>query len=739
MLGRAGNSCSDPRKPEQSSGSCETLPKTPIDCPAPSTPNPVNTTTGNKHFNFSDIRIESLSSLRFSRHYNSSPIYYYPNVFGTSGLNRNPIGQYWYHNYYYGLTILTSEVKLTRNTGQTFSYHPPASGNLWQPDADVNYRLEEVKNPTTGVRTGWKVTTPDDTVETYSPIGDLLTITDRSGLSQTLIYSHCTILSNPPDPTCPVITPNPDAPFGGLLLSITDNFGKSLNFSYNNLGQLTKVTAPSNTSTSTHLFNYTYDSNGNLKTVYYPDDTPDDLTNNPKQTYHYGGDVGEAGNVSATPDIGVTYTHALTGITDENNVRYATYQYDASGKAVSTEHAGAVEKYGLTYLPDDTTTTGIIDPVTHITDPLNSVRSTHFTRILDVLRPTGTDQPGGSGCSASSSATTYDANGNVASRTDFNGHKACYAYDLARNLETTRVEGLASVADCTAVLADGAALPANARKTSTQWHPDWRLPVSVAEPNRRATFVYNGQVDPATGLTANCGSVGLVDGKPIAVLCQRSEQATGDGAGRNGFAATLGGTARVWRYTYNATGQVLTEDGPRTDATDTVNYGYYTDTTASHTLGDLSTVSRTVTVAPNAKALVTTYDSYTPSGQPTQITAANGVVTQLSYYPRGWLKALATKDRNGANGEATQYTYTPTGLLATVTLPDTSTLTYSYDDAHRLTDITDKLGNKVHYVLDAAGNRKEEEYRDPAGTLKRNISRVYDASGRLQTVTGAEQ
>ena len=37
---------------------------------------------------------------------------------------------------------------------------------------------------------------------------------------------------------------------------------------------------------------------------------------------------------------------------------------------------------------------------------------------------------------------TYDANANVSSRTDFNGQKSCYAYDLSRNLETKRVEGV---------------------------------------------------------------------------------------------------------------------------------------------------------------------------------------------------------------------------------------------------------------------------------------------------------
>ena len=86
-------------------------------------------------------------------------------------------------------------------------------------------------------RTGWKVTTRDDTIETYNAIGDLLAITDRSGLSQVLTYS-CTTVSA----TWPVVTPTTVAPYAGLLTNVTDNFGNSLNFTYNAVGQMATMT-----------------------------------------------------------------------------------------------------------------------------------------------------------------------------------------------------------------------------------------------------------------------------------------------------------------------------------------------------------------------------------------------------------------------------------------------------------------------------------------------------------------
>ena len=74
---------------------------------------------------------------------------------------------------------------------------------------------------------------------------------------------------------------------------------------------------------------------------------------------------------------------------------------------------------------------------------------------------------------------------------------------------------------------------------------------------------------------------------------------------------------------------------------------------------------------------------------------------------------------------------------ASATLPDGTSLAYSYDPAHRLTGVTEAAGNTVTYTLDAAGNRTGEDVRDSTSTLRRSIARSYDALNRLQQVTGA--
>ncbi|MEK7810216.1 MAG: hypothetical protein AAB278_00170, partial [Pseudomonadota bacterium] len=57
--------------------------------------------------------------------------------------------------------------------------------------------------------------------------------------------------------------------------------------------------------------------------------------------------------------------------------------------------------------------------------------------------------------------------------------------------------------------------------------------------------------------------------------------------------------------------------------------------------------------------------------------------------------------------------------------------------AHRLTDITDGLGNYIHYTLDAMGNRTKEDTFDSAGNNVHTHSRVFDALNRLWKDIGA--
>jgi YD repeat-containing protein len=277
------------------------------------------------------------------------------------------------------------------------------------------------------------------------------------------------------------------------------------------------------------------------------------------------------------------------------------------------------------------------------------------------------------------------------------------------------------------------------RKTTTVWHPDWVLKAREAEPKKITTWVYNGQPDPIAGPTAACvtPATTLPDGKPLAVLCARYEQATTDATGGLGLGATVAGATRAWTYTYNQYGQVLAETTPKQSPIDalshTTTYAYYPTTSFSgsvgHTMSDLNTIT-------NPLNQVTTFTSYDKAGHLLSSKDANLTVTSMTYWPRGWLHTQTVTPTSGSP-LTTTYDYWPTGLLKTVTMPDASALNYAYDGAHRLTDITDAAGNKIHYVLDNVGNRTSEQVTDASGQLASAVTRVYDQLNRVQSTTGA--
>lgn len=174
--------------------------------------------------------------------------------------------------------------------------------------------------------------------------------------------------------------------------------------------------------------------------------------------------------------------------------------------------------------------------------------------------------------------------------------------------------------------------------------------------------------------------------------------------------------SRVTTNTYTADGLLETTDGPRTDVNDVTQYTY-------DQKGNLKTIV-------NALNQVTKFDSHDANGRVQQITDINGVVTTLTYTPRGWLKSTST------NGALTQYEYSPSGQVKSLTTADGITLTYSYDDAQRLIAIVDSLGNRIDYELNAFGNRTNTTIKDEQGQLVYTQSNVFNGLGQLYKTLG---
>lgn len=542
-----------------------------------------------------------------------------------------------------GTTWRTIHLALGPNSLTSY-YYQPSYINLNRPDGSVAkfyggfgiYKgvwrsaygdaetVEDILD-STGAVTGYRYTNNQNEVETYDANGKLVGISAIDGSSKSLAYTN------------------------NQLTTVSDAFGRAVTFTYDAQGRIETIT------TEDGAYGFTYDANNNLSGITYPNGT--------SRTYVYD-----------APG----FPNHLTGIIDENGNRYATWAYDAQGRAILSEHAGGAERGTLTYNANGTTTD---------VDALGQVRIYKFETINGIKRLIQTTGPACQSCGGSTQTTTYDTYGNPDLVTDFNGAITDYDYDLTRNLEVKRIEAKGT---------------AQQRTIATHWHPTYRLPTQIAAPLKLTTYSYD-----ANGL-----------------LLSRSEQATTDANGSLGFAATTVGVPRVWSYTYNANRQIATLDGPRTDVNDTTTYVH------DPVNGNLLSVT-------NALNHTTTITNHDASGRPLRTVDANGLVTQITYTPRGWTDLI--KVGTDTVYETTDLDYDGVGQLIKATLPDGSYLSYSYDAAHRLTDITDSQGNTIHYTLDLMGNRTATAVKDPSGTLKRIHTNVYNTLNKLSQSIGADK
>ncbi|HET7362276.1 MAG TPA: DUF6531 domain-containing protein, partial [Burkholderiales bacterium] len=568
--------------------------------------NPINIGSGNKWESESIYRSAS-GQLELILFYNSQA--------GTSYYESLAFGKHWTMRYLVGVRDSGQGiVAVHRADGRDLEFHAPGSGNFYVADADVADKLEKLTDGS-GNLTGWRYTAKEgDEVEQYDAAGKLLAIANRAGLQQTMTYSTAATPAG--------IAPRPD-----LLITVTDAFGRQLNFSYDAQLRVITVTDPAG---GTYSFEYDGASGpagaGNLTKVTFPDT---------KTRVYFYAESAQINGGAACSSPSAVLNNALTGLTDEDGNRYATWSYDCQARATASVHALGADQYSIDYGTGTATT---------YVDARGTFRSTALQRALGIARGTGTSQPAASGSGTVSTAASYDANGNPASRTDFNGNRTNYTYDLARNLETSRTEGLTSAGATTA----------QTRTISTAWDATFRLPTGVAEPLRITTSTYD-----ADG--TQCGARGA--------LCSRSIQATSDANGSQGFSATPLGSARAWTYTYNANGSVLTVNGPRTDVADVTTYTYYANDDA-----DLGKRGNIATIT-NAAGHVTSIAAYNAHGQPFTIVDPNGLTTTLVYDARQRLTSRAV------GTETTSYDYDSVGQLIKVTLPDGSYLSYTYDAA----------------------------------------------------------
>lgn len=523
------------------------------------------------------------------------------------------------------------------------------SGSNWVADSDVSFVL-------TGSNNSFYVSTPyRNEREAFTSNNKITAIRTNSGVHrQEMTYSTGS-------------TPTTIAPGTGYLIKVQTYHGQKLEFTYNSLGQRITMTDPAG-----QLYSYSYDVDGNLSTVTYPDGAI--------RTYVYN-----------EPSLtgGVSQPNKLTGIVDENGARFASYAYDALGLPIMSEHAGGAGRVDVAYTtPPSVSISSYIDVPnkrkyatlsnvpgvgTQVTDALGTTRNYTFQAVNGASRVASSDLPCKVGCNYSAASQSYDANGNIASRLDFNGNETRYTHN-ARNLETSRTEAYGT---------------AEARTISTSWHSTYRVPTQITEPGKTTVFTHDSNGNALTKAVTD----------------------------------SVTGAVRTWTYTFTAFNRAQSINGPRTDVSDLTTYVYSTCQTGGR-CGELTSVT-------DALGRVTNFNTYNARGQLLTMTDPNGLVTTLVYDVRGRLTS-----RN-VGGDVTAYEYWPTSRLKKTTKPDGSFLLFQYDNAHRLIRVDDQEGNHVVYGLDALGNVVSEEYYDGSSFLVRSGTKQFNGMGQLWKKIGS--
>ncbi len=411
-----------------------------------------------------------------------------------------------------------------------------------------------------------------------------------------------------------------------------------------------------------HELLFDYDASGRLATVTTPDGAI---------TYAY--DANDNLEFVTYPDAAVRQylyedvglPNHLTGIIDENTDRYSTYAYDTEGRGTLSERVGGLDSATIAYNVDGTTTLTLGNGATR-TYWFDVEQGDRKTTLVtgDVCSMC----PGGNVMDR-----VYDANGFTDEVIDWEGNTT-QTIRNAEGLIETRVEAKGSTEE---------------RTTTTSWHPTYRLPSQTVSPRNTTDYTYDADGNMLT-LTVSSGSL-----------------------------------SRVWTMTYNAFGQPLTIDGPRTDVIDVTTIQYHSCTTGSE-CGQISSVT-------NAASHVTTYDTYDAAGRMTQMTDPNGLVTTFGYDVRGNLETVTETPTVGI-ARTTTMTYDDANQLKTVSTPDGAVLTYTYTDAHYLESLEDNFGNRIEYGYDSMGNVSDMDTYDSGAVLKRAIDYVYDLNNRVDTV-----
>jgi RHS repeat-associated protein len=536
---------------------------------------------------------------------------------------------------------------------------------LWLGAPDVADRLIQTA-------TGWNYVQKNNQVEEYDVNGRLIKLLDRNGLVQQLDYN-----------------------MANQLIQVSSSFGPVLSFKYDSSGKLASMIDAAN-----NAYWYYYDAVGNLSRVEYPDGST--------RQYLYEN---------------TNFSHALTGIIDENGGRFATWSYDGFGRAVSSEHAGGTEKIAVLYNTDGSRI---------VTDALGQIKTYFAGSLYGTVKVGGVDTKICPTCSLlGKTSFSYDSKGYPNSMVDANGNTSYLSYN-ERGLQVSHTKAVGTAEE----------------QTRTRvWHETLNLPVAIQEPGTTTYYSY--------------------DDKGNVLEKSKVDTATKE--------------TQVWTYTYTPLGSIETEDGPRTDVNDITSYQYDPDGRIWRIVNAQGHVLEVLEYDPHGRPLklkdqnaVVTTLSYDMRGRLTR-QDVGGEVTVFSYDNKGRLIQTVLPDQttvgyeyddadrlilkrdhwnnqtryqydvnsnlisqsihapDGTLQQQQNWSYDPTGKLISTTGAAGQMTRYSYDKNGNLIGVTDANSWQTSHDIDALDRSVTTRYPDTGV-----VGKAYDSQDNLVAVTDAE-
>ncbi|NOX09376.1 MAG: hypothetical protein GXP22_07820 [Gammaproteobacteria bacterium] len=527
----------------------------------------------------------------------------------------------------YEVAAAGARVVLTRADGKQVLFHQQPDDEWVNDTGFIGKLMAQVS--AAGNLMGWVLYRENDSREYYDYFGRLILIVDIKGNYQSLNYSA-----------------------NGQLLRVENNLGFFMVISYDQQGRPSMIQDKTQ-----RAWSFEYDAINNLQFLRYPDATV--------KQYHYENNL---------------FPSALTGITDQRDLRFSWYDYDSVGRVISSYHAQNADRIDIEYRADG---------VRYVTNA-RGYRSEYGTERRNGIFVVNHIE--GQACQ-SCDGTVRD-----------------YDYDVSNNIVGIR---------------DGRGVLLTRGGFDAHGNPGYQIEAAGSAQSRRTDYQYDRRFFQRLGMRSE-PSVNQLDSSARRVLqYDYDDYANLLAWGVTGF--TPQGEIVQRHYSAQYQGplhQVSQRDGARTDVTDIRYFEYYPD---DEIVGNNRARLRRV-IAEDGMLLRDDIQ-YTASGQLLSEKRTNGLALEYRYSLLSDRLELLI-ERTAGNMRKTRWRYLATGEVKSIEFsyesPSQSSIYFSYDDARRLTGLSNDAGERIDYVLDEEGNRTVLTVNDSDGRQWKQLSYAYN-------------